>query len=116
VIVNKQEFFSRATLVRLAVNDVPNFNGPVYLQELTGADRLKLAVIEDAERENRTYRGVQALLALSIVDENGNRIFDENDLDTIAASLPHRTQDFLYTRAARLSTLTVDELDRAKNG
>jgi hypothetical protein len=85
---------------------VPEWGGDVYLRVLTVADQIDLAEgVKPAETP------IQVLL-LCLVDENGTRIFTDEDADELAK------EEFpvvlrLFGEAAKLNGLTSNELEAA---
>ncbi len=66
--------------------EVPEWNGSVYIRVLNGIEREKLETLIarfDKDKEKKEYYG-GILATLSICDENGNRLFTEEEVDSLA--------------------------------
>jgi hypothetical protein len=94
---------------------VPEWGGNVLVRGLTGAERDALeAQIVRANRDGSTSvdtRNLRArLVALSVVNEDGDRIFGDEDVDALgeksAAAL-----DRVFAVAQRLSGLADEDVD-----
>ena len=98
---------------------VPEWGGDVLVRALTGAerDRFEQSIVE--QRGNSTRMNLQniraKLVALTVVDEQGNRIFKDEDVKWLgnksAAAL-----DRIFEVAQRLSGLRDEDVEElAKN-
>ena len=101
---------------------VPEWGGEVRVRGLSGAERDKFesSTVElHGKRRELNLANVRArLVSLSLVDENGKRIFSDADIHVLgrksAAAL-----DRVFSAAQRLSGLTdedVEELAKNSNG
>lgn len=94
---------------------VPEWGGVVRVRALTGAerDRFEASIVEQrgkgAPRLNTTNIRAK-LVALTVVDENGNRIFTDDDVEALgrksAAALNR-----VFEVAQRLSGLTQADME-----
>ena len=105
----------------LAVNDVqfedvsvPEWGGAVRVKSLTGSERdgLEASMIEGkGKNANVNLANLRAkLVARSIVDESGDRIFEDADIAALgrkSASALNR----VYEVAQRLSGITQEDVD-----
>lgn len=60
---------------------VPEWGGDVYMKVLSGKDRDQF---EDSISEKKTRRTQEMLLALTLSDEKGSRLFEEKDIEALA--------------------------------
>lgn len=90
---------------------VPEWGGTVRVMGLTGAerDRMEASVVGNGRKMNLTNFRAR-LCALSIVDENGDRVFSDLDVGTLgkksAAALEH-----VFSVSQRLSGLSDSDVD-----
>lgn len=93
---------------------VPEWNGDVFVRELTGAERDSWeGSILDADGKPRgdLMRNARARLAvLSLVDEQGTRLFGEVDAEALGKTSA-RALARVFEVAARLSGLTAGDLE-----
>ena len=98
---------------------VPEWGGDVLVRALTGAERdmFEQSIVEQRGRNTRmNLRNIRAkLVALTVVDEQGNRIFKDEDVKWLgnksAAAL-----DRIFEVAQRLSGLRDEDVEElAKN-
>jgi hypothetical protein len=86
--------------------DVPEWGGSVYLRVLTAADQIALS--DDVTPKDVPLQ----VLVHAIVDEQGVRVFTDDDVDELAQ------EDFpvimrVFAAAAKLNGLSTDELEAA---
>lgn len=113
-ILSKEQILSANDLKTERVH-VPVWGGDVIVKSLTGIerDRFEDHCLKD---HGKTCEGIMALLvALAVVDESGNRMFTEADIDALgkksAAAL-----SVLYEAAMRLNSLDAKDVEAlAKN-
>jgi primosomal protein N'' len=98
---------------------VPEWGGDVLVRALTGAerDRFEQSIVEQRGKSTRmNLQNIRAkLVALTVVDEQGNRIFKDEDVKWLgnksAAAL-----DRIFEVAQRLSGLRDEDVEElAKN-
>ena len=98
---------------------VPEWNGSVYVKGLTARERdeYETAIVQNRGK-NIEYnrRNIRArLVALTVVDGEGNRLFGDTDIKALGEKSAAAI-DRLFGVAQRLSGLTAeDEEDLAKN-
>lgn len=86
--------------------DVPEWGGQVYVRVMSARDQAALA--DDTTPGEMPVR----ILLLSIVDEEGNRIFTEEDFPALMdEDFPVIMRVFAFT--AKLNGLSTDELEAA---
>ncbi len=69
--------------------DVPEWNGVVRVRTMTGADRdafeaSMITTLADGTRKPNMTNMRAKLVALTVVDDAGNRVFDVSDVDRLA--------------------------------
>ncbi len=94
---------------------IPEWNGKVLVRGLTGAERdyFEQSVIEQKGKDAKVnLNNIRAkLVSLTVIDENGNRIFQEEDVKKLgekSASALNR----IFEVAQKLSGLTPNEVER----
>jgi hypothetical protein len=94
--------------------DVPEWGGSVYVRALTGAERdaFETSIVEQRGKSTKmNLKNIRAkLVALTVVDEEGNRIFSDSDASALgkksAAAL-----DKVFEVAQRLSGLRPEDVE-----
>ena len=93
----------------------PEWGGEVRLRSLTGAERdayeQSLVQTRGKSREMNLRNARAKLVALCAVDENGNRLFSDADVNALGKKNA-KPLDRLFDVARRLSGLTEDDVDR----
>lgn len=112
--LNRDAFLSaRAPLPRQTVQ-IPELGGDVIVQGLTGKQRDQYEASCVIQKKNeRRFNLIDArakLVALSVVDEGGKRLFTDADLPTLSA-LPAAIVDRIFTVAQKLSGITDQDID-----
>jgi hypothetical protein len=85
--LTKDQILESNDLKNEAVN-VPEWGGTVYVRTMTGADRDQfessmVSVMPDGTRKTDMTNLRAKLVALTIVDEAGARLFDTSDMDRL---------------------------------
>ena len=94
--------------------EVPEWGGVVRVRGLTGAERdaFEQSIVEQRGKNTRmNLRNIRAkLVALTVVDEEGNRVFSDEDAEALgkksAAAL-----DRVFAAAQRLSGLRPEDVE-----
>lgn len=103
---------------------VPDMDEPVYLRRMTGTerDRYEAAMAEFRDKTGRvdvmgnSNKITARLLVVGLGDEEGNRVFDDEDVDVIRQTFTWAAMDFLSGAVLRFNRLNTDAaLDAAKN-
>lgn len=76
--MNKQELFAMYSLNKDTV-EVPNWGGDIHIQELSAMAMDKMRQYGDGDE----LKGAAMVLVYGVVDEGGERVFEEGDLDQI---------------------------------
>lgn len=101
---------------------VPEWGGTVRVRGLTGAERdaFEAAIVE--QRGRRTELNLQnvraRLVALSVIDENGERVFSDGDVRELGRKSGTALQRVFEVaqRLAGLSQRDVEELSKTSSG
>lgn len=93
--------------------NIPELGGEITIRGLTAheRDRYEIAIYSLDSAAKDQHRGM--LLALSIVDANGNRMFGDDDAVALG-NLPAAVVNRAFGVAQRLSGLTASDLDELK--
>lgn len=113
-ILNRAQILAPRQMATETVS-VPEWGGDVVVRELTGAERDQwegsFIRIEDGKREVN-YENIRArLVALSVVDESGDRIFDLDDVGVLGQQ-PAAALDRVFMVARRLSHMTDEDIQK----
>lgn len=91
--------------------DIKAFGGTVRLMEMTGNMRDEYETYLLSNISDDKPKMVRAtLLVYSIVDEDGNLIFDSSDIESLGNKPIHDLQK-LYNSAIKLNALSDDDLE-----
>jgi hypothetical protein len=85
--------------------EVPEWNGSVYVRTLTGSERVRLSEI----LESGDATGAQ-VVALVAVDEEGNRLFSEDDVDALSEK-NGKALERIVSAAMEWNFVTEDSLE-----
>ena len=116
--LTKEAILSKDDLVKELVS-VPEWGGDVYVRCLTGTERDDFEsslVSKKGKSQDTNFKNLRAkLVALTVVDESGVRIFDDTDIPALgkknAAAL-----DRLFDKAQELSGFKKEDIeDLTKN-
>lgn len=103
---------ARDRLLRESV-DVPELGGEVMLWEMTGAERngydAALSKLGKSADLDDTWRTL--LLVRAIKNEQGEPMFTTADVGRLGEALPARAIPRLWAIAARLSGLTIEDVE-----
>jgi hypothetical protein len=92
--------------------DVPEWGGKVLVQEMTGAQRAAWEELNIKERGTLAHYYAR-LVAISVVDEDGNRLFDDSDVPVLL-TLHGSAINKVAGVAFRLSKLGADDVKEAE--
>ena len=99
---------------------VPEWGGDVLVRTMTGADRdafesSMITTLADGTRKPNMANMRAKLVALTVVDEAGNRVFEVSDVDRLALKSASALER-VFNAAQRINGLGVQaEADAAKN-
>lgn len=110
-ILTKDSIISSNDLPRERVS-VPEWGGDVFIRTMSGADRDAFeASLSD---ENRRMKNIRArLVALTLCDETGIRLFSDEDVDQLGAKSAS-VLDRLFSISQRINKLGAKEESETK--
>lgn len=110
------EFLSREQILavqdcKIEDVDIPEWGGIVRVKALSGTERDQLeAAIIGKSGEERNYSNLRArMVALSVVDESGDLIFDRKDIASLGAKNACAL-DRIFDVGQRLSGMTAKDV------
>ncbi len=115
-ILNKNDILNADDLPKELV-EVPEWGGEVYVRTMSGTERDTFeATIMGEDYSERNYRNVRATLcSLTMVDEEGNRLFTDNEVGALGKKSAAALQR-VFNVAQRLNGLSNEDVDDlAKN-
>jgi len=114
-ILTKQDIFAANDIHTERVN-VPEWGGDVFVRTMSGTERDQLEASIIIEEDKRDLRNLRAkIVALSVVDEKGKRVFLFEDVLALGTKSA-RALDRIFAVAQRLSGFTKKDVDElAKN-
>lgn len=96
---------------------VPQWGGEVIVQELTGGERDAFEqLISEKKQGNGSidFKGIRAtLVALSVVDESGQKIFTKDDIDELDGKSA-KALDAIFEVSQKLSGMSKEAIEDAK--
>lgn len=119
MILTKDQILEASDLKNEPV-EVPEWGGSVLVRTMTGADRDAFESSMITEQPDGTRKPNMSnlrakLVALTVVDETGNRLFDVSDIDRLALKSASALER-VFAAAQRLNGLGAQaEADAAKN-
>ena len=110
----------KANILQSEAVEVTEWGGAVRVRTMTGADRdafeaSMITTLSDGTRKPNMVNMRAKLVALTVVDEAGNRVFDVNDVDRLALKSASALER-VFNAAQRINGLGVQaEEIAAKN-
>lgn len=104
--------------IRSEYVEVPEWGGTVKIQGLTGEQRNRVGALMRAESKKTSEEEALSyfqmrIAAASMVDEDGKRVFSQNDVAKLAKKSAAAIQR-VYDVAAKLSGIGDEEVEKAK--
>lgn len=100
--------------LRVEEVDVPEWGGTVRVRSLTGTERdayeASIVQIQGNSRRLRMENARAKLVALCLVDEDGGRLFSDQEIGTLG-SKSGKVLDRLFDVASKLSGLSNDDVE-----
>ena len=94
--------------------DIPELGGAIRIREMTGTERDQLEEYYANHEKGKSWRRYRALVVvLSIVDENNQRIFSDEDIDQVNATVPWRVLDRIQDAVFELNNLKAAAAEKA---
>lgn len=91
--------------------EVPEWGGSVFIGVLSGSERdvFETSILE-ANKSGRGYSNIRArLAALTICDDNGERLFSEDDVEALGQK-SSKALDRVFEAAQRINGLTAKDV------
>ena len=116
--LTRDEILSKGKL-KAELVEVPEWQGAVYVRELTAAERdhweSKLVSLEGKTTKLTLDNARASLAAATVVDAEGKRLFTVEDIEALG-KLSGAALDRVYAVATRLSGITEEDVEElAKN-
>lgn len=112
MILNRDQILKANDLVTESV-EVPEWGGSVLVRTMTGVERdqFEAAIIEMKGKDTKVnMRNARArLVALSVVDEEGKKVFSPNDISLLGAKSAAALQR-VFNVAMRLSGISEEDV------
>lgn len=112
-VLSREELLERGKKLRKELVELPELGGAVYVRELAGWERdaYEASLMQQV---GNTYvmklKNARArLAALSICDENGNRLFSERDVQELG-KISAAALDRIFDAASKLSRIGEEEI------
>ncbi|MBF0417208.1 MAG: hypothetical protein HQL86_03060 [Magnetococcales bacterium] len=86
--LNRQQILDAQDLKTVDV-DVPEWGGPVRIREFSGKDRDAFLTAAHKRRDKGVIELTALLVALAIVDDDGEEMFTEADIQTLNTKSAH---------------------------
>jgi len=84
--MNLRQEIINAKDTRTVEHEVPEWKTTVYLRSFSGGERQRvLNKYTECEAQKKYYDVLAFMVLLGVGDENGNRVFSDNDLDKVLA-------------------------------
>jgi len=111
--LNREEILSKILLKQETLH-IEEWEGDVIVSEMSGAMRDNWEqAIREKDTSGRLISPRAKLIIFTVVDEAGNRLFKEDDLEAIG-KLSSASLEKICVVAMRLNGLGVDEINKEK--
>ncbi len=113
-LLNRESFLAARTALPRTTVDIPELGGAVLVQGLTGKQRDQYESSCIVQKNGkRTFNMIDArakLVALSVVDASGKRLFGEGDIAALSA-MPANVIDRIFSAAQKLSGISDEDIE-----
>ena len=112
---------SRETLLGVKLRKkkivLPQDLGAAYVRELTGDERAEIELLSvKIKDDKKAYKSIAPLtISYCLVNENGERIFTDEDAANIGKVLPAKMQDFILNALTELNN-SEDDIKKSPTG
>jgi len=111
--LTRAQILKKTKLKKETIN-IPEWGGDIIISEMTGKERDAwegdiLTAREDGDPELNSTNARAKLAIRSVVDEDGNCIFTNDDIDAVG-ELSASALSRIFNVASRLSKLTVEDM------
>jgi hypothetical protein len=111
--LSRDEILSKTDLKKQTVN-IPEWGGEVIVSEMSGEARDQWEQsLHDKDSKGRLVNPRANLVIATVVDEKGNRLFNDQDRDAVG-KISSATLEIICRVAQRINKLTVDDLEQEK--
>jgi hypothetical protein len=111
--LKREEILSKTSLKTETLN-IEEWGGDVIVSEMSGAMRDGWEqAIREKDASGRLVSPRAKLVVFTIIDEKGNRIFKDDDIEAIG-KLSSETLEKICIVSMRLNGLGADEINKAK--
>jgi hypothetical protein len=108
--LNKEQILSKSELKKQTVS-VPEWGGEVCVSEMSGAARDQWEQsLQERDGKNRLVSPRAKLVVATVVDEAGNRLFDDKDVEKVAR-LSANSLERICAVAQKLNRLLGEDLE-----
>ena len=112
--VLKRDDVLQADDIKIELVPVPEWGGEVYVKGMMGAERDKFEgslIVSPGKSQQMNMTNIRAKVAsLTICDEKGKRLFNENDVQALSQKSAAALQR-VFVVAQRLSRITNDDVE-----
>ena len=92
--------------------NIPEWNGSVYVRVMVAADRDAMGyAVEQARKSKKSISGI--MVAHSLSDENGNRIYTDEEGESILSKKSNKALDRIIRFSNKLNLVGDDEVQTA---
>ncbi len=111
--LSREEILSKVILQKELIN-IPEWGGDIYVTEMSGCarDAWEQTLIQKDDK-GRLIAPRAKLIIATVVDENGERLFTDNDIDAIG-KLSAGALEKICDIAQKLNFLQVADLEKKK--
>lgn len=98
--------------------ELDSIGGYAFVRQLSGLERVQFErntsqVDPDETDAMRAVRSMSRLVILSLVDEQGNQLLQDSDLEAVTASFPFEDLEFLFKVCLEVNGLSESALEDA---
>ena len=95
--------------------DVPELGGTVRIREMNGLERDELEAYFATVGDTKSFRRYRALVVtLSLVDDEGERIFGDDDVDIVNTQIPWRALDRIKNAVVELNKMSSKAVEETE--
>lgn len=90
--------------------EIESLGEKVFLKQMTGAERVKyIGMIPSEESQEKILKAQDYMIAISLYDENKNRVFSDNEVEQIG-EMPAAVIDELAVKIAEINGFGAEKL------
>jgi len=115
-VVTREAIIASAAKMKTERLTIEEWGGDVIIRELTGKERDTIEAALLRGRDANNFSNIRSkAVAKALIDENGNRLFDDNDIELIN-NLSSNVINTIFEAVNRISGMgELGEEDAAKN-